>query len=132
MDYTVVSRSVYDVLNFLGDVGGLEGILTQIGALLVSSAATFVGVGYFIQSLFYTRTSPNPSITHEDEESSQANITGFLNGERYTQSDLDAYKRKIGLDFQSQFKIPQPRLLAVLAWGCVCRREYKNYKLAHA
>ena len=27
LDYTVITRSVYDVLNFLGDVGGLEGIL---------------------------------------------------------------------------------------------------------
>ena len=28
LDYTVVTRSTYDVLNFLGDIGGLEGILT--------------------------------------------------------------------------------------------------------
>jgi hypothetical protein len=27
MNYVKVTRSVYDVLNFLGDVGGLEGIL---------------------------------------------------------------------------------------------------------
>jgi len=57
MNYTVVTRSVYDVLNFLGDVGGLEGILTQIGGFLVSWAASFVGTGYFMTSLFYTRQS---------------------------------------------------------------------------
>ena len=27
LNYTVVTRSVYDMLNFLGDIGGLEGIL---------------------------------------------------------------------------------------------------------
>ena len=57
MDYTEVTRSVYDALNFLGDVGGLEGILTQIGGFLVSWAASFVGTGYFMTSLFYTRQS---------------------------------------------------------------------------
>lgn len=55
LDFTVVTRSVYDALNFLGDVGGLEGILTQIGGVLVSWAASFVGTGYFMSSLFYTR-----------------------------------------------------------------------------
>lgn len=59
MNYTVITRSVYDALNFLGDVGGLEGILTQIGGWLVSWAASFVGTGYFMTSLFYTRQSRN-------------------------------------------------------------------------
>jgi len=55
MNYTVINRSVYDALNFLGDVGGLQGILTKFGGFLVSWAASFVSTGYLMNSLFYTR-----------------------------------------------------------------------------
>jgi hypothetical protein len=33
----IVHRSTYDLLNFLGDVGGLDGILFLIGSLLLGS-----------------------------------------------------------------------------------------------
>ena len=32
LNYSVATRSTYDILNFLGDVGGLEGILMLIGS----------------------------------------------------------------------------------------------------
>ena len=59
MDRTIITRSVYGALNFLGDVYILLGILTLFGGFLVSLAASFVGTGYFMKSLFYTRLSRN-------------------------------------------------------------------------
>lgn len=34
LDLQRINRSTYDVLNFLGDVGGLDGILVILGVLL--------------------------------------------------------------------------------------------------
>jgi hypothetical protein len=36
LDNTIITRSVYDSLNFLGDVGGLEAILGLIGWVIVN------------------------------------------------------------------------------------------------
>lgn len=115
MDRTVVGRSVYDILNFLGDVGGLQGILGDFGGYLVSSAASFVGVGYFVSSMFYTRHATSQSLGKVDVDNEEsvpdyekaANVTrsGLLNGEKFKEEDLDALKRKIGRDFKNQHKI---------------------------
>jgi len=69
LNYIKVTRSVYDVLNFLGDVGGLEGILAQFGGLFVNSSASFVGLGYFMSQLFYTfRTKKGKLSDSETDE----------------------------------------------------------------
>jgi hypothetical protein len=36
LDKTVIQRSTYDLLAFLGDVGGLEGIIMILGSLIAS------------------------------------------------------------------------------------------------
>jgi hypothetical protein len=70
LNYTVVTRSVYDVLNFLGDVGGLLGILVDMGRVFVSSAASFMGVAYFMSQLFITyRTATGKMSDSETDES---------------------------------------------------------------
>jgi hypothetical protein len=48
----VTSRQTYDLLNFLGDIGGLDGTLTIIGHLLLSSYNNLNAYGVLISLLF--------------------------------------------------------------------------------
>ena len=48
LNYKVISRSVYDVLNFLGDVGGLEGILVMAGGWFMASTSAFAATQFFM------------------------------------------------------------------------------------
>ena len=68
LDYTVINRSVYDVLNFFGDVGGLLEFLIKAGLLTVSSSASFVGLGYFMSSLFYTNRNKEGTFSDRDSD----------------------------------------------------------------
>ncbi len=51
-DLVVTSRQTYDILNFLGDVGGLDGTLSIIGYLLVSGYNNLNAYGVLISLLF--------------------------------------------------------------------------------
>jgi hypothetical protein len=48
----VIQRSVYDFLNFLGDVGGLDGIMLLLGALLVSFVTGFFQTSFYMAGLY--------------------------------------------------------------------------------
>ena len=41
LDLEVTNRQTYDLLQFLGDIGGLNSILMALGTLLVGSIAQF-------------------------------------------------------------------------------------------
>jgi hypothetical protein len=55
LDYMIVSRSVYDFLALLGDVGGLEGILFLVSSSLVAKAVSYMFVFRMMPFLFYQR-----------------------------------------------------------------------------
>jgi hypothetical protein len=57
LHYTVVTRTTYDILNCIGDIGGLESVLLIIGGLMLSRLSNFTAVAFFMQNIFYT-TSP--------------------------------------------------------------------------
>jgi hypothetical protein len=48
----VTNRQTYDLLNFLGDIGGLDGTLSTIGYLLVSSYNNLNAYAILISLLF--------------------------------------------------------------------------------
>ena len=51
-DKVIVERSVYDFLNLLRDVGGLNGILVIIGTFFISRLANDISSYYFVSSLY--------------------------------------------------------------------------------
>jgi hypothetical protein len=55
-----VERTVYDFLNFLRDVGGLNGILVN----LISKLSTSITNAYFVSAMFKQRINQN--ITHSN------------------------------------------------------------------
>lgn len=54
-DHGVISRSTYDTLAFLGDVGGLEGILVLIGGMLISPITSFLLTFILMPFLYISR-----------------------------------------------------------------------------
>ena len=64
LNKTYLTRTTYDFLNFLGDVGGLEGILLIIGGIIMPYISSFVSMGFFMSNTFYTKapqTNQKPS-----------------------------------------------------------------------
>lgn len=55
LDYTIVSRSVYDFLAFIGDVGGLEGILFLVSGSIIAPMVSYMFVFRMMPFLFYQR-----------------------------------------------------------------------------
>jgi hypothetical protein len=55
-DKIIIERSVYDFLNLLRDVGGLNGILVIIGSFLISKIASEVSSAYFVSALYKQQT----------------------------------------------------------------------------
>lgn len=60
----MINRSTYDTLAFLGDVGGLEGILLIIGWILVHKFADFSMIGYIMPLLFHSQSKSD----HKDTD----------------------------------------------------------------
>lgn len=60
-NYLSISRSTYDILAFLGDVGGLEGILILIGGFVIARLTSFLVVFLYIPYLYFTRTTSDDS-----------------------------------------------------------------------
>ena len=58
-DEEVIQRETYDILNFLGDVGGLETVLTIVGGFIISSLINFIMKSRFFEKLYYYRPSDN-------------------------------------------------------------------------
>jgi len=81
LDTKVITRSVYDILNFLGDVGGLEGILLLIGGAMVGTFSGFAGTNLFMTKAFYTRKHDG-----DGEDGSKVTVTkeGLLRGDSYS------------------------------------------------
>ena len=59
-DQVVYGRSIYDILAFLGDVGGLEGIVLLIGGVLIAKMAAFMVTVKMAPHLFYYRKNNEP------------------------------------------------------------------------
>ena len=54
-DRIVFGRSTYDILAFLGDVGGLEGISLLIGGFIIAKLTGFLATVAMMPHLFYYR-----------------------------------------------------------------------------
>jgi len=52
-DKSVVSRTSYAILNFFGDVGGLDGALFVMGSLLAKVFCSFNAQSFLISLLFW-------------------------------------------------------------------------------
>lgn len=97
LNYQVVTRSVYDVLNFLGDVGGLEGILIMFGGWFVSTISSFAGIGFFMSGTFYTHKLKNPysdSSSDLPPDTKYGGVTkeGLILDNHYTPQQLEGLK----------------------------------------
>ena len=52
MDLMSVNRETYDLLNFMGDIGGLDSILALIGFIIMQNYSKFNFYSYLISLLF--------------------------------------------------------------------------------
>jgi hypothetical protein len=57
LNKTVIHRSTYDLLAFLGDVGGLEAIIVAIGGVIVGKLTDMTVNLKIFNQLFFERTS---------------------------------------------------------------------------
>lgn len=55
LNEVIIGRSTYDLLAFLSDVGGLEGILLIIFGFCVSRSADFNAIAYFMPLLLHSQ-----------------------------------------------------------------------------
>ncbi len=51
-DQTIINRQTYDLLLFLGDVGGLNGALVILGAFLVGWFSVFNAESFIVTTLY--------------------------------------------------------------------------------
>ena len=51
----VVDRKIYGILNYLGDIGGLEGLLFLAGKLIIFTYISFTANAYFIEKLYHSK-----------------------------------------------------------------------------
>lgn len=63
-----MKRTTYDFLNFLGDVGGLDGFLVIVFYYLTAYAQEWNLSSYFSAEMFKKRTKPRPEATLDLEE----------------------------------------------------------------
>ncbi len=52
-DLMLINRSTYDLLQFLGDVGGLDSVIKVIGLLLVASFQEFRMKTFVVANLYF-------------------------------------------------------------------------------
>ena len=52
-DVPIINRSTYSLLQFLGDVGGLDTVLKLIGLILVSSFRQFLANSIVVTQLYF-------------------------------------------------------------------------------
>ena len=51
-----MDRTTYDFLNFLGDIGGLQGILISIFTVLVPIYSSFIANYFYISKMYSQKT----------------------------------------------------------------------------
>lgn len=140
LHYTVITRTTYDILNCIGDIGGLESVLLIIGSMLISKFSNFASVAFFMRHIFYT-TSPSfnrkkTSIDfHEGRYGGDKKITreGILSGQDFSGAQAGELKNDLKNYFHMQQTIAMPSLLRLLFTCCPAqRKKYKNYVRKHA
>ena len=111
---TVYNRETYDLLAFLGDVGGLEGIIIIMGSVLIGSLTSLNLSLHLMPSLFYER--------------------GHLKPSKIKQSDYDPnnIRKNIHRNFARRKRLVSPGLLKAifvsLRSTLFCKSESKRFK----
>jgi hypothetical protein len=106
-----INRSTYDILNFLGDIGGLLDILTIIGFSFVGSIQTYNLNSYLIRHLFHERRSEKPRLQMSAKEI-KALDNPIL---------LQSIRQKLAISFHGISKLYTPLFLELLYWALCCR-----------
>ena len=106
-DEEVIQRETYDILNFLGDVGGLETVLTIVGGFIIASLINFITQSRFFEKLYYYRPSDNLNV-----------VQPTLESQTYMDSlEVFSLHHKIVKNFKGLKKIILPK------WCCRCRSK---------
>ena len=78
----VTDRNIYGFLNYLGDIGGLQGILLLTGKLFAGAYFSFTANEFFLTKLYHNKPNYKGSVIKQDiveDFSSQTNIeTSYL------------------------------------------------------
>lgn len=111
----------------------------MIGGVLVGSAASFAGEGYFMSSLFYTFRTPEGKLSELEKDepenrhlAAQITRSGVQKGDTFPQKQLEALKHGIRLDFDRQQKIQAPSLPQLFYYKCCNRLRYRVYLKQHS
>ena len=59
LDSNIINRQTYSVLDWLGDIGGLNGILLTIAEISIAPFASFELSRYLLLNFFRTQKRPN-------------------------------------------------------------------------
>ncbi len=62
----LINRSTYDLLQFLGDVGGLDSVLKIFGALIVAGIQKFKMKTYVVGNLYFQSTVTEKNTNLDD------------------------------------------------------------------
>ena len=54
-DTESIRRETYNILDYIGDIGGVMGFLAAIGVFIVGGFSDFMGKGYFISHMYTER-----------------------------------------------------------------------------
>jgi hypothetical protein len=55
LNKTVIRRSTYDILQFLGEIGGLEAVMLTLGAAIIRKISSFEVNREIFPQLYYER-----------------------------------------------------------------------------
>ena len=95
----IIHRNTYDLLSFLGDIGGLIDILRIFGSLLIGWVQTQNLKYFLIGSLYYKRIQPKQTLPTSRMK------------DMHDESHLQEIKAKIAKSMQSISKVETPYVL---------------------
>jgi len=105
-DVEQMDRTTYDFLNYLGDIGGLQGILISICSVLVPYYSSFMANCFFISKLYV-----------QNKVSNLKKPSGVSS--------------KMIADFKNRTPIKNPDLIMLLFGCCFNRKKHKEFWNLH-
>lgn len=132
-DLNIYSRQTYDVLMFLGEVGGLIECLAVMGTIMIGWYSIFNANSYLVTALYQQSTDAFQNLRNflTNDISNQQGIEQekhFKADRLFDKYRIATFKRNMIDDFtnRSPIRMPKP---SRLVYGCLCRSKmYKRWR----
>lgn len=113
---------------YLGDVGGVMGLLFWFGLLLIGWFQSFTSESYFLQQLYYQEqivSNKNPT-THQLTKQS------LSTSRKLKEAEKEALKQQIKYEFENKKPFNAPNLFQMILGFLCCSKEHKRFVKLHA